>query len=181
MHFQPGCSKGHTWNECSKLKATNLNNKEKKAVNTAKIRIEETRVPVSTLSSIRPTTKISSYPCRVIDTDASSRMSNNFDHFIHFETIKGTFRLGDDSIMETYGRGTVMILGLGLEKRLQGMKLLPRAIEGYLIGYTSSDKIYRIYLPLQHKVSETLHIHWTTRTIIPLGHNIMESLIAEET
>ena len=58
---------------------------------------------------------------------------------------------------------------------------MPRAIEGYLIGYTSSDKIYRIYIPSQHKVSETRQIHWKTKTIIPLGPNTMEPLITEET
>jgi len=37
-------------------------------------------------------------------------MTNNSDLFIDFETIKGTVRLGDDSVMEICGRGTVMIL-----------------------------------------------------------------------
>jgi len=55
-------SDGHTWNECVKLKAANLKNKEKRTVNTAKIGKEETPEPVSTLSSVRTTTKISSYP-----------------------------------------------------------------------------------------------------------------------
>ena len=67
------------------------------------------------------------------------------------------------------------------EKRQPGTKLMPWAIEGYLIGYTSSDKIYSIYIPLQHKVSETRQIHWTTKTIIPLGPHIMAPLISEET
>ena len=44
-HFPTARSEGHTWNECSKLKATNLKNKEKKAVNTAKIGKEETPEP----------------------------------------------------------------------------------------------------------------------------------------
>jgi len=58
---------------------------------------------------------------------------------------------------------------------------MPRAIEGYLIGYTSSDKIYRIYIPSQHKVTETRQIHWTTKTIASLGTTTMEPLLAEET
>jgi len=65
------------------------------------------------------------------------------------------------------------------EKRLPGTKLMPRAIERYLIGYTSSDKIYRIYLPSQHKVTEARQIDWTTKTITPLG-TTMEPLLAEE-
>ena len=79
-------------------------------MNTAKIRGEETPEPVSTLSSIRTTTKISPHPRWVIDTSASSHMTNNLDRFINFETMKGTVRYGDDSIIESCGRGTVMIL-----------------------------------------------------------------------
>jgi len=109
-HFQTARSEGHTWNECSKLKAANLKNKEKKTVNSAKIGKEETPEPVSTLSSTRTTTKVSPYPRWVIDTGASSHMTNNSDLFIDFETIKGTVRLGDDSVIETCGCGTVMIL-----------------------------------------------------------------------
>ena len=37
-------------------------------------------------------------------------MTNNIDHFINFATVKGTVRLGDNSVMETCGRGTVVIL-----------------------------------------------------------------------
>ena len=58
---------------------------------------------------------------------------------------------------------------------------MPRAIKGYLIGSTSSDKIFRIYIPSEHKVSETRQIHWTTKTIAPLGPTIMEPLISQET
>jgi len=58
---------------------------------------------------------------------------------------------------------------------------MPRAIEGYLIGYTSSDKIYRIYIPFQHKVTKTRQIHWTTKTLGSLGTTTKELLLAEET
>jgi len=75
--------------------------------------------------------------------------------------------------------GTKCFVHLPEEKRLPGTKLMPRAIEGYLIGYTSSDKIYKIYIPSQHKVTETRQIHWTTKTIIPLG-TTMKPLLAEE-
>ena len=37
-HYRTARSDGHTWNECVKLKAANLKNKEKRTVNTAKIR-----------------------------------------------------------------------------------------------------------------------------------------------
>ena len=77
--------------------------------------------------------------------------------------------------------GTKVFVHLPEEKRLPGTKLMPWALEGYLIGYTSSDKIYRIYIPSQHKVSETRQIHWTTKTITPLGPTTMEPLITEET
>jgi len=109
-HYPTARSDGHTWNECVKLKAANLKNKEKRTVNTAKIRKEETPELVSTLSSVRTTTKISSYPPGVINTGASSHMTNNLDLVINFETVKGTVRLGDDSVIETCGRGTVVIL-----------------------------------------------------------------------
>ena len=78
-------------------------------MNRSKIRKEETPEPVSTLSSIRTTTKTPPYPHWVIDTGASSHMTNNLDLFINFETVKGTVRLGDDSIIGSCGRGTVMI------------------------------------------------------------------------
>jgi len=61
-HYPTARSDGHTWNECVKLKATNVKNKEKRTINTAKIGKEESPVPVSALSSIRTTTKISTYP-----------------------------------------------------------------------------------------------------------------------
>ena len=70
-HYPTARSDGHTWNECVKLKAANLKNKEKRTINMAKIGKEETPEPVSTLSSVRTTTKISSYPRWVIDTGAS--------------------------------------------------------------------------------------------------------------
>jgi len=85
-------SDGHTWNECVNLKATNLKNKEKRTVNPAKIGKEETPEPVSTLSFLRTTTKVCSYPRWVIDTGASSHMTNNLDLFINFETMKGPGR-----------------------------------------------------------------------------------------
>src|SRR5205807_8969652 len=64
--------------------------------------------------------------------------------------------------------GTKCFVHIPEESRKPGTKLQPRAIEGYLVGYTSSTKIYRIYIPLQHKISETRQLHWTTKTITPL-------------
>jgi len=100
-HYPTARSDGHTWNECVKLKAANLKNKEKRTVDRAKIGNEEIPEPVSTLSSVRTTTKISSYPRWVIHTGVSSHMTNNLDLFINFETVKGTVRLGDDSVIVT--------------------------------------------------------------------------------
>jgi len=37
-------------------------------------------------------------------------MTNNLDLFINFKTVKGTVRLGDHSLIQSCGRGTVMIL-----------------------------------------------------------------------
>ena len=76
--------------------------------------------------------------------------------------------------------GTKVFVHLPEEKRLPGTKQMPRVIEGYLIGYTSSDKIYRIYIPSKHNVSKTRQIHWTTKTITPLGSTSMEPPITEE-
>jgi len=106
MDYPTACSDGHTWNECVKLKAVNLKIKVKRNVNTAKIGKEETPEQVSTLSSVRTTTKISSYAQSLIDTGAISHMRNNLALVINFETVKGTVRLGDDCVIETCGRGT---------------------------------------------------------------------------
>jgi len=77
--------------------------------------------------------------------------------------------------------GTKCFVHLPEEKRQPGTKLMPRAMEGYRIGYTSSDKIYRIYIPSQHKVTQTRQSHWTTKTITSLGTTTMQPLLAEET
>jgi len=37
-------------------------------------------------------------------------MTKNLDLFINFETVKGIVRLGNDSVIETCGCGTVVIL-----------------------------------------------------------------------
>ena len=109
-----GCvgAKGHTWNKCHKIKAKNENEKKKKegsASNTAKIGKEETPELVSTSSSVRTSITNTSQPRSVIDTAASSHMVNNPDLLISFGTEKGTVRPGDDSVMESCGRGTVKI------------------------------------------------------------------------
>jgi hypothetical protein len=44
------------------------------------------------------------------------------------------------------------------ERRPPGSKLLPRALEGKFIGYTTSDKIFRIYIPSQQRVIETWQV-----------------------
>jgi len=77
--------------------------------------------------------------------------------------------------------GTKCLVDLPEEKRQPRTKLIPRAIEGYLIGYTSSDKIYGIYIPSQPKVTKARQIHWTTKRIASLGTTAMEPLLAEET
>jgi len=59
------------------------------------------------------------------------------------------------SINHLHPYGTKCFVHLPEEKRQPGTKLLPQAIEGYLNGYTSSDKIYRVYIPSQHRVTET--------------------------
>jgi len=52
QYYSSARSDRHTWNECVKLKAVNVKNKEKRTVNRAKIGKEETPEPVSTLASI---------------------------------------------------------------------------------------------------------------------------------
>ena len=102
-HYGGVGAKGHTRNECHKLKAKNENEKKKKegsASNTAKIGMEETPESVSTLSSLR-TSITNTFQLRwVTDTGASSHMTNNLDLIMNFETEKGTIRLGDDSVIE---------------------------------------------------------------------------------
>ena len=53
---------------------------------------------------------ISPYPGCVIDTDASSHMTNNLDLCINFKTIKDTVKLSDNSVIERCGCGIVVIL-----------------------------------------------------------------------
>ena len=58
------------------------------------------------------------------------------------------------SINHLFLYGTKVFVHLPGEKRLPGTKLLPSAIQGYLIGYTTSDKIYRISIRSQYKVQK---------------------------
>ena len=112
-HYGGVGAKGHTWNECHKLKAKNENEKKKRegsASNTAKIGTEETPEPVSTLSSLRTSITNTFQPRWVIDAGASSHRASNLDLLMNFETEKGTVRLGDDSVIESCGCGTVKIL-----------------------------------------------------------------------
>jgi len=52
-HYNGLGAKGHTWNECHRVKAKNeKQKKEQNASNSAKIRMEETPELVSTLSSL---------------------------------------------------------------------------------------------------------------------------------
>ena len=51
------------------------------------------------------------------------------------------------SINHLHPYGTKVFVHLPEKKRLPGTKLLPGAIEGYLISYTTSNKIYKIYIP----------------------------------
>jgi len=79
--------------------------------------------------------------------------------------------------------GTKCFVHLQEENRQPGTKLLPQAIEGYFIGYTSSDKIYRVYVPSQDKVTETRQIQWTNKTTILLETTSMpvEPVLGEKT
>jgi len=77
--------------------------------------------------------------------------------------------------------GTKCFVQLPEEKCQPETKLMPLPIEQYLIGYIFSDKIYRKYIPSQHKVIEAQQIHWPNKTIAPLGTTTMELLLAEET
>jgi len=54
---------------------------------------------------------------------------------------------------------TKCFVHLPVENRLPETKLISQAIEGYLFAYSSSDKIYRLYIPSQHKVTQTRQIH----------------------
>jgi transposase InsO family protein len=47
------------------------------------------------------------------------------------------------------------------EKRPSGSKLLPRAVEGKFIGYSTSNRIFRIYIPSQHRVTETRQVRFS--------------------
>jgi len=81
--------------------------------------------------------------------------------------------------LHTYG--TKCFVHLPEEKSQPGTIVLRRPSEGYLIGYTSSDKIYRVYILSRHQVTETRPIHWTNKTIIPVETTAMEPLLAEKT
>ena len=109
-HYPSARSEGHSWNECHKLKADNLKKKENKAVNSAKIGKEQISEPVSTSTSLKTTSRTPDPHNWVIDTGASSHMTSNLDLLINFEPEKGTVKLGDDSIIESCGRGTVRLM-----------------------------------------------------------------------
>ena len=84
------------------------------------------------------------------------------NQFIAKSTPSESLYHNKPSIYHLRPSGTKCFVHLLEEKGQPGTKLMPRAIEGYLIGYTSSDKIYRIYIPSQPQVTETWQIHWTT-------------------
>ena len=47
------------------------------------------------------------------------------------------------------------------ERRPPGTKLLPRAVEGKFIGYTRSTRIFRIYIPKEHRITETRQVKFS--------------------
>ena len=92
-HFPKSRWTGHLWNECHKLKAKQEKEKEKKGkgkVDTAKAVTESSKVSTDT-DAVSPRTHPSSSRSTqwVIDTAASSHMTNNPDLFLNIEHHRG--------------------------------------------------------------------------------------------
>jgi hypothetical protein len=47
------------------------------------------------------------------------------------------------------------------EKRPSSSKLLPRAVEGKFIGYSTSNRVFRIYISSQHRVIQTRQVRFS--------------------
>jgi transposase InsO family protein len=117
-HYPNSKSIGHTWNECHKLKADKEKKSDKgkeKVDETAKITTEASSSSLETvgLHSSADSFPTSSTPPStrwVLDTAASSHMTNNLDLFINIKHRRGKVRMGDDSVIESYGIGTVELL-----------------------------------------------------------------------
>jgi hypothetical protein len=56
--------------------------------------------------------------------------------------------------------GKKCFIHIAKEARKPGTKLLPRAKEGILVGYTSSDKIYRVHVPSENRVFTSRQLEW---------------------
>ena len=114
-HFPKSRWTGHLWNECHKLKAKQEKEKEKKGkgrVDTAKAVTESSKVSTDT-DAVSPRTHPSSSRSTqwVIDTAASSHMTNNPDLFLNIEHHRGRVVLADQHALEVVGRGTVALQG----------------------------------------------------------------------
>ncbi|KAH0609220.1 uncharacterized protein H6S33_001448 [Morchella sextelata] len=68
-----------------------------------------------------------------------------------FEALKGT----KPSIQHLQPFGKKCYVHIPENSRPAGSKLAPRAYEGIIVGYSDSDKIYRIWIGTQHRVIES--------------------------
>jgi transposase InsO family protein len=62
------------------------------------------------------------------------------------------------SIGHLHPFGQEVYVHIPKEARKPGTKLLHRAEKGIMVGYTASNKIYRVYIPLRHVVTEVRHL-----------------------
>ena len=116
-HYPKSKYIGHLWNECNKLKADREKRKEKKEKekeDTANVATEDRTSNIEAVGARSTSFSTPSHSPStrwVIDTAASSHMTNNIDLFINIEHHNGRVRLGDDHFIDVSGKSTVELQG----------------------------------------------------------------------
>lgn len=145
-HYPKSRFTGHTWNDCNKLKADKEKKESGKSAESAKV---STETPSAESETVRLSTDIPAPPSNpssrwVIDTGASSHMSNNLDLFMNFRHSVGNVRVADDRTIRSWGTGDIALwvkLPNGSSKRvvLQNVLYVPQLGSSNLLSWKAAS------------------------------------------